>query len=184
MRLRCTSRVTASLLASAIALAIGACASESSSKSGETPVETAPTHAAQLTARSSGSSGSSIMSIMHAKLDHAQEIVEGLTLGDFDQISRNAQALRGISQQSAWVVNDSAAYLAMSVRFREICDDIAYDAQSHQLDAAANDFTVLTHACVSCHSFLRRERETRDMPGRMSMLERLTQDATMKGKEL
>lgn len=125
-----------------------------------------------------------VLAIMHEKLRHSQTIVEGLTLADFDRIANSAQALRATSQQSAWLVNDSAAYLAMSARFREICDDLTSDAKAHELEAAADDYAVLTHACVSCHTYLRRERETRDMPGRVSLLERLTHCESLKGESL
>lgn len=108
--------------------------------------------------------------VMQSKLVHSQALLDGLVVSDYTKIEGNALALKRISEGGEWIVNDSAAYFAMSSRFREICDQMAGHARAKQLDAASDDFAVLTHTCVACHTYLRAERAMKGMPGRISML--------------
>jgi len=107
--------------------------------------------------------------VMQAKLAHAQAVLEGLALADCDQVQSNAMALKTISQGGDWLVQESAAYFELSSQFRSACDDLINHAHSRDLNAVARDYGSLVNSCVACHSYLRRERQTKDMPGRISM---------------
>jgi hypothetical protein len=107
--------------------------------------------------------------VMQAKLAHAQAVLEGIAMADYAQIESNAMALKRISQGGDWLVHESATYLDFSTEFREICDDLVTHAHAQNLQAVALDYGHLANSCVACHSYLRMERQTRDMPGRVSM---------------
>jgi hypothetical protein len=107
--------------------------------------------------------------VMAAKLANAQAILEGVALADYSQIETNALALKRISQGGDWLVHDSATYYDFSTEFRGICDDIVNHARAQNLEAVAGDYANLANSCVACHGYLRMERQTKDMPGRVSM---------------
>ena len=107
--------------------------------------------------------------VMRAKLAHSQAVLEGIALADYAQIESNAMALKRISQGGDWLVHESATYLDFSTEFREICDDLVTHAHAQNLQAVATDYGHLANSCVACHAYLRMERQTRDIPGRVSM---------------
>ncbi len=118
----------------------------------------------------------SVSKVMQAKLAHAQAVLEGLALSDFNQIEGNAKALKRISEGGDWLKQESAAYFEFSAEFRRVCDDLVSHAGARNLHAVAADYSRLTNSCVSCHSYLRMERQTKDMPGRISMVTGLLND--------
>ena len=111
----------------------------------------------------------SVPAVMQAKLAHAQAILEGIALADYALIESNALAIKRISQGGDWLVQDSATYFDFSAEFRGICDDLVNHARAQNLQAMAADYANLTSSCVACHGYLRQERQTKDMPGRVSM---------------
>jgi hypothetical protein len=107
--------------------------------------------------------------VMQAKLAHAQAVLEGVVLADFAQIETNALALKQISRGGDWLVQESAAYFEFSAGFRAVCDDLVTHARGQDLQAAAADYAKLATTCVACHGYLRSERQSKDIPGRVSM---------------
>jgi hypothetical protein len=109
-----------------------------------------------------------VPSVMQAKLAHAQALLEGITKADFPLVERNALALKEISQGADWLAHESPAYFALSAEFRTTCDDLVTQARDGNIRALAATYGSLANSCVSCHAWLRREREVKDMPGRVS----------------
>ena len=107
--------------------------------------------------------------VMHAKLAHAQAVLEGIALADYAQIESNAMALKRISQGGDWLVHESATYFDFSTEFRGVCDDLVTHAHAQNLQAVAADYGNLANSCVACHSYLRMEKQHQDLPGRVSM---------------
>ena len=112
-----------------------------------------------------------VAEVMRAKLASSQAILEGLALGDAAQVEVNARALKNISESGEWMTQDSPAYFAFSARFREVCDEMTTHARAKDFKAMAGDYAHLTGSCIACHEYLRHERETKDMPGRISRAE-------------
>src|SRR5690606_21664313 len=110
---------------------------------------------------------------MQAKLVHTQAIVEGLAIGDLQQVRANAEQLEAVSLEASWMVHDTVTYIAMSDDFRAIARKLAEHAALGDIEAATTDYAALTNSCVACHTYLRRERLSRDLPGRVSMLSEL-----------
>jgi hypothetical protein len=111
----------------------------------------------------------SMPSVMQAKLAYSQGILEGLAMGDFHQIDVNASSLYEISQSADWLAQDSAMYFEFSQRFRTVTKALSTHARANDLAAASNDYADLVHSCVACHSYMRKERMTKDMPGKITM---------------
>jgi hypothetical protein len=107
--------------------------------------------------------------VMQAKLAHAQAILEGLALADYSQIEVNASTLKSISREAQWLAHDSVEYFELSADFREVCDNLVLHARARNMQATVDDYAALTNSCVACHDYLRRRRQTKDMPGRVSM---------------
>lgn len=97
---------------------------------------------------------------MRAKLGHSSEVLEGLSLADFDKIRRGGQLLALASQASSWQVLQSEEYARQSVAFRRACERLEQAATEKNLDAAALAWMDVTMKCVQCHRYVR------DQPGR------------------
>jgi len=109
--------------------------------------------------------------VMQAKLAHAQAILEGITLADYQQVELNAADLQRISALSEFLVHDTPSYQAFSKHFRETTSDLAKHARAKDLDAVTDQYVHMINLCFDCHAYLRKERLVRDMPARISMTE-------------
>jgi hypothetical protein len=95
---------------------------------------------------------------MRAKLRHSQDVLEGLTLEDFDKIARGAQELSLASQASSWQVLQTEDYARQSAEFRRSCDSLRNAAKAGNLDGAALAWMEVTMKCVQCHKYVRGQQ--------------------------
>lgn len=95
---------------------------------------------------------------MRLKLIHAQSVLEGLAVEDYEKIAKGAQALVLASHESNWKVFQTPEYNRHSEDFRRIADSLGKHAKEKNLDAAALDYVLLTTNCVQCHKYVRAER--------------------------
>jgi hypothetical protein len=95
---------------------------------------------------------------MRAKLRHSQDVLEGLTLEDFDKIARGAQELALASQASSWQVLQTEDYARQSTEFRRSCDSLRSAAKAGNLDGAALAWMEVTMKCVQCHKYVRGQQ--------------------------
>ncbi len=105
-----------------------------------------PTHSTKLTP------------LMLMKLEKSKEILEGLTLEDFDKIKSNADMLKMLSLESGWNVIQTEEYGAQSTDFRRAAELIAKAADEKDIHRATLGYVALTVRCVECHSYMRRHR--------------------------
>jgi len=110
--------------------------------------------------------------LMRGKLDHAEALLSGLAVADWDSLRENADALRRISLRSEWEVHGTVAYSVFSTRFREALTDLAGHARERSLQKVTRDYTRMTDTCIDCHDYIRREGLTLDMPGSLTWIER------------
>jgi hypothetical protein len=96
--------------------------------------------------------------LMHSKLKHSQKVLEGVAVGNFDEIADNAEELISISKQAEWYVSKSPQYEMRSNEFRRTAEQLIKDARAKNLDAAALDYVELTMTCVKCHKYGRETR--------------------------
>ena len=98
--------------------------------------------------------------LMRAKLDHAQSVLEGIALADFDLIAGHAAMLSALSGEAAWRALDTPEYSEQSVAFRRNVDRLRKAARETNLDAATLAYTKMTFSCVECHKYLRDRKLT------------------------
>lgn len=95
---------------------------------------------------------------MRAKLNHAQHVIEGLAMEDYQEIYRAAHDLALASQASAWEVLLTEEYSRQSADFRRSCEALRAAARDENLDAAALAWMEVTMKCVQCHKYVRDEK--------------------------
>ena len=106
--------------------------------------------------------------VMKAKLVFTESIVNGLARGDLAQVAASADAMRELSERASWRVQDTVTYVALSEVFRSQLATLAADARAGHRADLVNDYVAVTNTCLACHSYLSRERQEQDMPGRIS----------------
>jgi cytochrome c556 len=92
---------------------------------------------------------------MRAKLGHAQLVLEGLALADYDLIARGAHDLALASQASSWQVLQTEDYARQSREFRRACESLRSAAKDKNLDGAALAWMEVTLKCIQCHKYVR-----------------------------
>jgi hypothetical protein len=96
--------------------------------------------------------------LMRDKLTHAKDVLEGLSVEDFDKVAKGAEYLRMISKAAAWYVFDSDEYLRMSKDFQEQATDLERHAKAKNLDASSLDYVRISLTCVQCHKYMRENK--------------------------
>ncbi len=94
-------------------------------------------------------------SLMRKKLAHAQNILEGLALENYDEIKENAKALDAISRLDQWMKIKTPAYTQLSSEFRSAVAKMATMADEKNLEGATMNFMQVTASCVECHKLIR-----------------------------
>ncbi len=93
--------------------------------------------------------------LMLKKLQHAQNILEGLALEDFDKIKTGGKELLIISQEAQWRKIQTPKYNQLSVEFRSAVDKLVAMAEAKNLDGSTLQFMQVTMSCVECHKLVR-----------------------------
>jgi hypothetical protein len=92
---------------------------------------------------------------MRKKLDYSKEILEGISTADFDQIAKNAEAMRALGKVEAFVRSRTPGYRTQMQIFDEANAEILKQANRDNLEGSALAFTQLTISCVNCHKQIR-----------------------------
>lgn len=99
--------------------------------------------------------------IMRQKLEHAQKVLEGIAVKDFDLLEKHAHNLMILSQKAEWKVLTTPEYELRSDEFRRNADSLAKAAKDKNLDGAALAYVQMTMSCVNCHKHVRDVRMAR-----------------------
>jgi hypothetical protein len=99
-----------------------------------------------------------VADFMQLKLQHAQNVLEGLATEDLEMVAKNAQDLSLLSQAASWNVLQTDEYVQQSAEFRRTADAMTKAAKDNNLDAAAIRYVELTMKCVHCHKYVRGVR--------------------------
>lgn len=92
---------------------------------------------------------------MRKKLDYSQNILAGITSGDFELVRQNANAMKGLGKIETFVRGRTPGYKTQMQIFQEANDELLRQAQRESADGAALAFTQLTITCINCHKQLR-----------------------------
>jgi cytochrome c556 len=98
---------------------------------------------------------------MRQKLEFAKLALEGVTLENYDLITRNARALRKLSSAAEWevpTIPNATDYVVFTGEFQRLCDELATKARDKNLDGATLAYVRLTMSCVNCHKYVRFAR--------------------------
>jgi hypothetical protein len=112
------------------------------------------------TLRGHGGEQDEVGKLMRKKLEHAQKVLEGIALNDFDKIAQHGDDLMLISKMAEWKVVKTPQYEVQSNSFRRAVGDLIEKAQAKNLDGATLAYVDITLACVKCHKYVRDERRT------------------------
>lgn len=99
-----------------------------------------------------------VPALMKKKLEHAQQVLEGIALNDFDKIAAGAGDLIQTSKAAEWRVLKTAPYEVYSTEFRAAAETMRQNAKVKNLDGAALAYVELTLTCVKCHKHVREVR--------------------------
>lgn len=92
---------------------------------------------------------------MRQKLDASRNIVKGLSVEDFDLISKSGQDLMLFSHDADWNVFQTQDYLELSREFRGSAQRLRDSANQKNLDGATLAYFEVTLNCVRCHKYVR-----------------------------
>jgi cytochrome c556 len=99
--------------------------------------------------------------LMQRKLKHAQKVLEGLAINDFDKIAENGEELLAISKLAEWKAVKTARYTIYSDEFRETVEKLVKSSKDKNLDGATLAYLEMTSSCVKCHKHVREARMVR-----------------------
>ena len=98
---------------------------------------------------------------MRVKLDFSKRILEGLTVENYDAITKSARSLKMLSQAAEWevpTIPHVEDYLAYTTEFQRICDELGAKARDRNIDGATLAYVKLTMSCVNCHKYVRASK--------------------------
>jgi hypothetical protein len=99
--------------------------------------------------------------LMQKKLVSSQKLLEGLAIGNFPMLEKNAEDLVLTSKKAEWQVLKTPDYIHFSEEFRRQADQVTRSAKEKNLDGAALAYVQLTMTCVNCHKHVREVRIAR-----------------------
>ena len=101
--------------------------------------------------------------VMLRKLSHAKDLLEGLSLQDYDKLTKSADGLIRCRDEVTWRLDQTEDYLFYSNTFWRHVDEIKTAAKKKNIDGATLAFLGMTQTCVKCHEHLRKlNRRTDD----------------------
>ena len=96
---------------------------------------------------------------MRIKLEYSKKVLEGLTLEDFPAISKNAKALKRLSEAAEWevpTIPNATDYVIFTTEFQRLTDEMDRKAKDKNIDGATLAYLRLTMNCVNCHKYVRQ----------------------------
>jgi hypothetical protein len=94
--------------------------------------------------------------LMRDKLKHMSQILNGLTMDNFDQVAENAVTLAMISRATSWhIAEPTPKYQRLSKNFQEQARDLERHALEKNIEAATLDLVRMNISCTECHQHMR-----------------------------
>lgn len=95
---------------------------------------------------------------MRQKLEFSKQVLEGLTVENYQTISKGARALRQLSMASEWevpTIPNANEYVVFTGEFQRLCEELSTKAKEKNIDGATLAYLRLTMSCVNCHKYVR-----------------------------
>lgn len=93
---------------------------------------------------------------MRTKLMYSQNMLEGLTLGDFAQIDGAIEDMKQVTKGSAWVSIDNDQYRKLTADFETALERLERSADSENVEATSLRFYQMSTSCIDCHQHIRK----------------------------
>lgn len=94
--------------------------------------------------------------LMRDKLKHMSQILDGLTMDNFEKVAENALTLAMISRATSWhIAEPTAKYERLSKNFQEQARDLERHALEKNIEAATLDLVRMNISCTACHQHMR-----------------------------
>lgn len=107
--------------------------------------------------------------VMRSKTAWAGSLLEAVAMRDYDRVETNAEALRKLSQDSSFLVQDTLSYRTLAEEFRQEVTLLGTAAKRRDQADVETAYQRVTSACFRCHSYVGSERFQSSMPGRAGM---------------
>ncbi len=92
--------------------------------------------------------------IMWRKLDLSHQILDALTLDDFEALDAYVEDLQALAESDVDGAVDADEYRAHSAAFRAAIRDLGEASRARDAEAGALAYVDLTLRCVRCHQSL------------------------------
>jgi len=105
-----------------------------------------------------------LKTVMRAKLDHSQNILEAVVTSNWQLLDRESREMTRVIHDPAWQSLITPGLSRQSEAFLRATDDLTEAAQLRDLERASLAFISLTTSCVNCHRYLARARIVTEHP--------------------
>jgi hypothetical protein len=92
---------------------------------------------------------------MKKKLEFSQNILSGLTKGDFEMVAKNAQAMDILTYLEKWSRADRPGYRQQVGYFDLANKELIKQAQARNVEGSVLAYNQLAISCVQCHKIVR-----------------------------
>ncbi len=92
---------------------------------------------------------------MRTKLMFSQNILEGLTTGNFKQIKTGIKKVQKVTEGGEWVAIDNDQYRKLTEDFNTTIKRLGVAAESGNLEAVALRYYQMSTSCIDCHQHIR-----------------------------
>jgi hypothetical protein len=107
---------------------------------------------------------SKVSKFMRAKLEAAQNVLDGLVTEDYGKIEKGAEKMIVMSKAADWQVIQGPTYAQYSSEFRRAAERLVKRAKAKQLDSAALSYMHVTMTCINCHKYVKNAKVARGEP--------------------
>jgi hypothetical protein len=92
---------------------------------------------------------------MRQKLIYSQGVMEGLTLEQFDLITKYGIKMRKMNLTNLFYVLESPGYMASLTNYQESIDRMLFAAAGKDLKSGTEAYQRIVESCVECHRTFR-----------------------------
>ena len=103
---------------------------------------------------------SGVKESMRQKVAYSQQVLVGITQGDYGLIANNAEKLVELSNKTNWYSRQVPEYELFLNEFRRRAQEVREAGKQKNLDSASLAYVQMTLSCVSCHKFIRKSSDT------------------------
>ncbi len=91
---------------------------------------------------------------MRTKLMYSQNVLEGITTGNFRLVEKAVAEIQSVTAGAQWVAIDNENYRRLTEDFQLAAERLMEAAKSENVDATALRFYDLSTRCIDCHKHL------------------------------